>query len=290
MGCLKIAQRVVQSSKNLVVLSGAGISTDSGIPDYRSPGRPPVKSIQFQDFIKKDDSRRRYWARSMLGYSILSGALPNESHKLLVQAENKNLKYIITQNVDGLHQTAGSARVLDLHGSIHDVRCMQCDAMLDRMTLQHKLVELNRSMSDSMATPVDEEVYQSKSMLLGKRPDGDAELSQDAHQTFNIPECDECGGMLKPDVVFFGENLPPNRTEMSYSVIDSADTVVVLGTSLAVWSSLRLVKRALKNGTDVIIATKGPTRADELINPDLRFEDISTTDFLEAVYGSKLED
>lgn len=279
-GSIAKARSVVGKAKHLMVISGAGVSTDSGIPDYRSPGRPPVKSIQYQEFIFDDDRRKKYWARSMTGYNTVLNAIPNDTHNILADLERSGIvKSIVTQNVDRLHQKSGSKKVLDLHGSIHHVKCLECSSRLERATLQRQLMELNE-------TPDADDAMASTMALHGRlsRPDGDAELSEDAHKNFVYPDCSSCGGMLKPDVVFFGENIPREITLKSFEWVEPADVVLVLGTSLHVYSSFRLVKKAIANGAEIVTCTRGPTRADDLLNPEFRFHELSTTEFLQGIF------
>ncbi len=234
----------------LVVLTGAGLSTDSGIPDYRGPGSPARTPMTYQEFVSGPDARRRYWARSHLGWGRMKGADPNAGHHALTRLDPGLL---ITQNVDGLHERAGSRRLVALHGRIAEVVCLGCRATSARVSLHERLTDLNPGFAD-------------RHRAAETRPDGDVDLDETAG--FVVPGCVGCGGILKPHVVFFGENVPPPRVERCYAAVDAlADTggaLLVAGSSLAVMSGLRFVRRAARNGTPVVIVNRGTTRGDEL--------------------------
>ena len=234
----------------LVVLTGAGLSTDSGIPDYRGPGRPNRQPMTYQEFVSGPAARQRYWARSHVGWGRMTAAEPNEGHRALAVIDPDLL---ITQNVDGLHEAAGSRRVVDLHGRIDEVVCLACRTVSRRADLHRRLEELNPGW---VAAHADVEV----------RPDGDVALEETAG--FVVPDCDVCGGILKPHVVFFGENVPKDRVERSYAAVDrlreNGGALLVAGSSLAVMSGLRFVRRAAKAATPVVIVNRGTTRGDEL--------------------------
>jgi len=234
----------------LVVLTGAGLSTDSGVPDYRGPGAPARTPMTFQEFASGASARRRYWARSHLGWGRMRHAEPNTGHRALASMPGVDL--LITQNVDGLHERAGQPRLVALHGRIADVVCLSCRRTSPRAALQQRLTDLNPGFTE-------------RHPEVATRPDGDVEL--DDTDGFVVPDC-ECGGALKPDVVFFGENVPPARVERCYAAVDALpDTdgaLLVAGSSLSVMSGLRFVKRAAKAGTDVVIVNRGTTRGDEL--------------------------
>ncbi|MFC6288165.1 NAD-dependent protein deacetylase [Nocardioides sp. GCM10027113] len=238
------------TGRPLVVLTGAGVSTDSGIPDYRGPGSPNRTPMTFQEFVSGPASQQRYWARSHLGWGRMRHAAPNAGHHALARLDPELL---ITQNVDGLHEAAGSRRVVALHGRIADVVCLDCRTTSPRGTLQRRLAELNPGFAERHAD-------------AAVRPDGDVEL--DATAGFRVPGCEACGGTLKPDVVFFGENVPAPRVERCYAAVDAlADTdgaLLVAGSSLTVMSGLRFVRRAAKLGVPVVIVNRGTTRGDEL--------------------------
>ena len=237
----------------LLVLTGAGMSTASGIPDYRDKdgvrrGTPPV---QGPDFVKHDAVRRRYWARSMVGYPTLSRAAPNAGHLALAQlGAQGRIGRLLTQNVDGLHQRAGSADVLELHGNIHQVVCLDCHATFSRAVVQQQLQDANPHMAGVAAQPL---------------PDGDAQLEPDALASFQIPWCVHCGGMLKPDVVFFGDGVPAARTATALASMEAADALLVIGSSLVVYSGYRFGRMAAAAGKPIAAVNLGKTRADELL-------------------------
>jgi NAD-dependent SIR2 family protein deacetylase len=236
------------ADRPLVVLTGAGLSTDSGIPDYRGPGSPSRMPMTYQEFVSGADAQQRYWARSHLGWSRMRGASPNDGHRALAALDPSLL---ITQNVDGLHERAGSRRVVALHGRISDVVCLSCRSRSSR-----------RSLQDRMAASNPDWVARHSAVATG--PDGDVDL--EATVGYVVPVC-ECGGVLKPDVVFFGENVPAARVERCYSAVDalgSSGVLVCVGTSLTVMSGFRFVRRAFKAGTPVVIVNRGPTRGDDL--------------------------
>ncbi|GAA4284605.1 NAD-dependent protein deacetylase [Brevibacterium daeguense] len=233
-----------------VTLTGAGMSTDSGIPDYRGPDAAPRSPMTFQTFLSHPAHRSRYWARSWLGWKHMTQAAPNSGHVSLAAL---NPRGVITQNVDGLHQVAGSEPVIDLHGRLDRVRCLNCGLMLDRDEVQAALDALNPDFIDSLSVSPE---------TLETAPDGDVELEETAG--FRVLDCPRCGGIIKPDVVFFGESVPKDRVAEAHALVDSASGLVVLGSSLAVHSGLRYVRAAVKEGRPVVIVTDGPTRADDL--------------------------
>ena len=237
--------------RRVVVLSGAGISTDSGIPDYRSPRPEPRRPpIRFQEFMGDAAVRRRYWARSAVGWQRVARATPNAGHQALATLESAGpVTGVITQNVDGLHQQAGSQRVLDLHGSLAWVRCMECADSERRNDLQRRLLDANPDLRLADAPFA---------------PDGDADLDVGHIDDMHVPGCRRCGGLLKPDVVFFGENVPKARVAEAWSLFEQADVLLVVGSSLAVFSGYRFVLRARKEGTPVGIVNDGPTRGDDV--------------------------
>ena len=237
-------------------LTGAGISTDSGIPDYRGAGSRPTSPIQYDAFLRSEDVRRRYWARSLLGFRSFGTARPNAGHRALAALAARGLTTVITQNVDGLHQAGGSASVLDLHGRIDRVICLECGAASSRIELQRRLEAANPDLNGSVAAGRAE-------MDDGRlRPDGDAVVDQ--WGDFVVLPCEPCGGVLKPDVVFFGESVPVQRVSGAYAVVDDADALLVAGSSLTVMSGLRFVRHAAREGKPVAIVNRGPTRGDEL--------------------------
>jgi NAD-dependent SIR2 family protein deacetylase len=239
------------TGRTWTVLSGAGVSTDSGIPDYRGPTSVRATPMLYAEFVRSIDNQRRYWARSYQGWSRMGHAAPNEGHRLLAALEPHGLMGVVTQNVDGLHQRAGSSPVIPLHGSIADVVCLGCGRVTGRRELQDRLAALN---PDVGAPRVLEHAE--------LRPDGDAVV--DDWSDFLLADCLTCGGVLKPDVVFFGETVPRDRVDQAYALVDAADVLVVLGSSLTVMSGFRFVRHNAKAGRDVIIVNRGVTRGDDL--------------------------
>lgn len=236
------------ADRRWLVLTGAGVSTDSGIPDYRGPGAPVRTPMTYQQFVSGPEAQQRYWARAHVGWSRMFAAQPNATHHALVRLEVAGrLSGLITQNVDGLHEKAGHRDVIDLHGRVDRVICLDCRELSTRDELQTRLSVLNPGWADQHAT---------------MRPDGDVEL--DDTSGFAVAGCSGCGGRLKPDVVFFGENVPKERVERSYALTDAAEALVVLGSSLQVMSGLRFVRRARANGIPVVIVNRGTTRGDDL--------------------------
>jgi NAD-dependent SIR2 family protein deacetylase len=253
----------------LVVLTGAGLSTDSGIPDYRGPGSPARQPMTYQEFVSGLAARQRYWARSHLGWSRMRQALPNDGHRALAAIDPELL---ITQNVDGLHEAAGSRRVVALHGRIADVVCLSCRRTSSRAALAERMGAANPGYADAHASAL-------------TRPDGDVELD-DTHD-FVVPGCEACGGTLKPDVVFFGENVPPPRVQRCYDAVDAltaADALLVVGSSLTVMSGFRFVRRAARAGTPVVIVNRGATRGDDLATHKL---DLGCSEFLCALVEAR---
>lgn len=238
--------------RRFVALTGAGCSTDSGIPDYRGPTgslrrRQP---IQFQDFLRSADTRKRYWARSLIGWRHIAAAQPNPVHHALARLQQAGLCCgVITQNVDGLHSRAGSGQVIELHGSLHAVRCLSCPQRIARDQHQQVLAALNPGWAMRSAAVA---------------PDGDAELEADACASFVVPSCPRCGGLLKPDVVFFGENVARTVVDAAWQLFAEASVLLVLGSSLSVYSGFRFARGACERGLPVALVNLGPTRADEL--------------------------
>lgn len=236
--------------RRTVVLSGAGCSTESGIPDYRGPktrqkARNPV---QYRAFVTDATARSHYWARSAIGWERFSGAQPNAGHRALARLEAAgHVAGVITQNVDRLHHEAGSRRVVELHGALGEVRCLDCTTMEARVSLQRRMQALNPGWLD-------------RSVEIA--PDGDAEVPQRETQAFAVPGCRRCGGVLKPNVVFFGENVPADRVEAAWALYDEADVLLVVGSSLAVYSGYRFALRAAREDKPLAIVNLGATRAD----------------------------
>lgn len=243
--------------RRLAVLTGAGCSTESGIPDYRGPAsagrlRTP---IQDRDFLRRPEVRRRYWARSLLGWPRFSSAQPNAAHAALARLEQQGVvEGVITQNVDRLHHAAGSRRVIELHGALAEVVCLECGVRERRERLQPRLEALNPGLCGALVQA-----------QLELRPDGDAELREEAVAAFQVPACEACGdGVLKPDVVFFGGFVPAPTVEAAYALVERSEALLVAGTSLAVYSGLRFVRRAAERGLPVAVLNLGETRADGL--------------------------
>jgi NAD-dependent SIR2 family protein deacetylase len=235
----------------VVVLTGAGISTESGIPDYRGPtGRSRrATPMTYQAFVADPDARRRYWARSFVGWRRMAAAAPNAGHHAVAALQSHGLLAgIVTQNVDGLHQAAGARGVVELHGGLDRVICLHCGHTSRRAELDARLREAN----PWFATVAGE-----------VKPDGDVDLPADAVSSFRTVGCLRCQGLLKPDVVFFGETVPRDRVQACFGLVESARALVVLGSSLSVMSGRRFVLRAAKSGIPVAIVNQGPTRGDE---------------------------
>lgn len=238
------------SAGGVLVLSGAGISTESGIPDYRGEGGSLSRHtpMTYQDFTAGAQARRRYWARSHLGWRTFGRARPNAGHRAVAAfGRHGILSGVITQNVDGLHQATGSLDVVELHGSLDRVVCLQCRAFIPRHELARRLAEANPGFEPSAAVV---------------NPDGDADLTDEQIGDFRVVPCAHCGGILKPDVVFFGENVPPARVEHCRTLVQEAASVLVLGSSLTVMSGLRFVRQAAQAGKPVLIVNRDPTRGD----------------------------
>ena len=273
------------ADRPLVVLTGAGVSTDSGIPDYRGPGSryadeaaplrgsSPPGVMTYQEFVSGPRAQQRYWARSHLGWSRMRGAEPNAGHLALARID---ADLLITQNVDGLNERAGTRRLVALHGRIADVVCLDCREVTPRSRLHERLDALN---------PGFREVH----LDLEVRPDGDVVLEDT--DDFVVAGCEGCGGRLKPDVVFFGESVPPSRVDRCCSAVDAlADqdgALLVAGSSLAVMSGFRFARRAAKAGTPVVIVNRGATRADDLAAYRL---DVGTSEFLTALADARSGD
>lgn len=244
--------------RTTVVLSGAGLSTESGIPDYRSGDRQgPVRTpINYQQFVGDAAMRRRYWARSAVGWLAMDTRRPNAGHRAVARLERAGLvNGVITQNVDGLHQAAGSKQVVELHGSLAQVVCLRCGRSERRDSLQVRMEGLNPA------------VVSAEVEIL---PDGDADLPDSLVDGFKVPACLYCGGVLKADVVFFGENVPRPRVDRAFELLHAADALLVLGSSLAVRSGYRFVVTAKEAGMSVAIVNRGPTRGDA--DADVRVE------------------
>lgn len=239
------------STGGVLVLSGAGISTESGIPDYRGEGGSLSRHtpMTYQEFTASARARRRYWARSHLGWRTFGSARPNAGHRAVAAfGRHGLLSGVITQNVDGLHQAAGSEGVVELHGSLDRVVCLSCGASSPRRELAVRLEQANAGFEPVAA---------------GINPDGDADLSDEQVGDFRVLPCTACGGTLKPDVVFFGEAVPPRRIEHCRRLVREAASLLVLGSSLTVMSGLRFVRQAVEAGKPVLIVNRDPTRGDQ---------------------------
>lgn len=253
-----LADFLARHSRTLV-LTGAGLSTASGIPDYRDRDgvRRGNEPIQGPAFRASEAVRRRYWARSMVGWPVLAEACPNAGHHALAALENAGrIGSLLTQNVDGLHQQAGSHAVLELHGNIHSVLCLSCGARMPRASLQAQLAAANPHCSGATPIPL---------------PDGDAHIDPAAIDDFILPACTHCSGTLMPDVIFFGDTLPPARTAMALARMEAADALLVVGSSLMVYSGFRFCRLAVAAGKPIAAVNLGRTRADDLIS--LKIED-----------------
>ncbi len=235
---------------DVAVLSGAGLSTESGIPDYRGPtgSHRSVTPMTYQVFTREPDARRRYWARSHLGWHVIGEARPNAGHRAVATLQRRGLlDGIVTQNVDGLHTAGGADDVIELHGNLDRVVCLRCGDSSPRTELDQRLRAANRDW-DGQATAIN--------------PDGDVDLPEEALDAFVPVDCLVCDGVLKPDVVFFGETVPADRVARSFALVEAARSLVVLGSSLTVMSGYRFVLRASKLGIPVAIVNQGPTRGD----------------------------
>ena len=237
----------------VVVLSGAGLSTESGIPDYRGPTglSRRVTPMTYQEFIRDPLARQRYWARSHLGWHTIARAEPNMGHRAVAALQRLGLLAgIMTQNVDGLHQAAGAQDVVELHGGLDRVTCLHCGQQTARATLDDRLRDANPTFTETAAA-------------AAINPDGDVELPADAVAAFRTVDCTRCRGLLKPDVVFFGESVPRDRVQACFALVERARALVVLGSSLSVMSGRRFVLRAVKHGVPVAIVNQGVTRGDD---------------------------
>ncbi|WP_405008994.1 NAD-dependent protein deacetylase [Kitasatospora sp. NBC_01539] len=242
--------RRLLAGRGVAVLSGAGLSTESGIPDYRGAtgSRRRQPPMTYQDFVSSEEGRRRYWARSHAGWRTIARAEPNAGHRAVEELRRSgHVTAVITQNVDGLHRAAGTPDAVELHGGLDRVICLGCGRTSPREDLDVRLSALNGAARDTGARV---------------NPDGDVELPDALVENFRIAPCAACGGILKPDVVFFGESVPKPRVERCFDLVDAARALLVLGSSLTVMSGLRFVRRAARNGTPVAIVNQGATRGD----------------------------
>ena len=248
----------VTSHPRLFVLTGAGVSTASGIPDYRDTHgewkrRQPVRHA---DFVRHEKVRRRYWARSFVGWPKIASARPSRAHHALTRLEERGrIGQLVTQNVDGLHQSAGSRAVIDLHGRLDSVECLRCKMRRSRFEMQRQLRAANPEFAPER---------------VAIAPDGDADLEDVDFDLFNVPDCDRCGGVLKPAVVFFGDSVPRFTVARAFEALEISDAVLVVGSSLMVWSGYRFCRAAREQGKPVAAVNLGRTRADAEI--DLKIE------------------
>lgn len=255
--------RYLSENPSLTVLTGAGISTGSGIPDYRdSNGDSKVKSpIQYQEFVGRPENRQRYWARSYVGWQRFSKAAPNAAHAAVSDLESSGrIDTLLTQNVDGLHNAAGNTQVIDLHGSLSRVVCLQCKADSSRADYQRELQSANPDWH---------------SRVFEIKPDGDAELAEESLQQFRVPACRQCGGIMKPDVVMFGENVPKDRVAIATQSVERSDGLLIIGSSLMVFSGFRFARQASELGKPICILNQGRTRADDLATLKLEADCVS---------------
>ena len=250
----------IRCHPRLLVLTGAGCSVASGIPEYRDhdgawKSRPPVR---YAEFVGSSAARRRYWARSLFGWARVAGAAPSAVHRALARLEHGGYaRTIVTQNVDALHQRAGSRRVIDLHGRLDGVECLECGTRLRRADVQEVLLAWNGAFLAALGL--------APSAGAAARPDGDAQVEADFAE-FRVPDCPACGGVLKPAVVFFGENVPRERVEAAEAALAAADALLVVGSSLMVFSGLRFCLAARDLGKPVAAVNLGRTRADEILS------------------------
>lgn len=238
--------------RRVVALTGAGLSTESGIPDYRGPTAKPRAPMQHREFVDHAEMRRRYWARSLLGWPRLAGAQPNPGHLALAELERRGvLAGLITQNVDSLHHKAGSQHIVELHGALERVRCLACGTLTSRDVLQARLLDANPSW---------------RVAEVPMAPDGDAELGvivdESRLEGFRVVACEACGGVLMPDVVFFGGSVPRPTLDAAWALFEQAEVLLVAGSSLTVFSGYRFVRRAAERAIPVAIVNLGPTRGD----------------------------
>jgi len=267
----------VAGHPRLLVLTGAGISVAAGIPEYRDANgdwkRPAP--VQYSDFVRRHGTRQRYWARSLIGWTWFQQATPAPGHHALAEWEQQgHIAHLVTQNVDRLHQAAGSVSVTDLHGRLDRVICLDCTAMFDRESIQAELRGINPGFAPAQAAMA---------------PDGDAYLADRDYAGFVVPDCPHCGGILKPDVVFFGETIPAGRVSASLEALENADALLVIGSSLMVYSGYRFCLRAADKGKPIAAVNPGRTRADDLLDLKIRatFESLLEADLSLATPGDR---
>ena len=265
----EFAQQIKKYSA-LFVLTGAGISADSGIPVYRDQSGNWQRSdpIQHQEFLTQSKKRKRYWARSMVGWKYVNQANPNQGHFALAKLEAAGrLSLLVTQNVDGLHQRSGSQNVIDLHGKLGEVICLECNQTITRAELQIRLESLNPELADYVAAFL---------------PDGDSNIDDYDLDRVKVPECENCGGTLKPDVVFFGDNVPKQRVAKAKNALHQSDAMLTVGSSLQVFSGYRFCKLAAELKKPIFCVNQGLTRADDLFTNKL---DMDTSTALTKLFG-----
>jgi NAD-dependent SIR2 family protein deacetylase len=244
----------IETHQRLFVLTGAGCSVSSGIPDYRDANGDwkRTQPVRFQEFVADETTRRRYWARSMIGWRRFGQAVPNDAHHALARLETRGrCQILLTQNVDRLHQAAGSRAVIDLHGRLDRVRCLACLAIARRAEFQKELIRLNEAWARLDAAAL---------------PDGDADLDGRDFSGFAVPPCASCGGVLKPDVVFFGENVGHDQKAAATVAMEQADALLIVGSSLMVYSGFRFAQLAASRGIPIAAINLGRTRADDLLS------------------------
>lgn len=240
------------ADRRIAVLTGAGISTDSGIPDYRGPDSPPSNPMTIQQFLSGPAFRQRYWARNHIGWLHMAARRPNAGHRAVAALERAGLVTgVITQNVDLLHTKAGSQTVVNLHGTYAQVICLSCGHTMTRAELADELERLNPGFTERAEVG-----------SIGVAPDADAIVEDTA--TFRYLDCPRCGGILKPDIVYFGDSVPKDRVQHAYALVDEADALLVAGSSLTVYSGYRFVRHAAAAGKAVAIINRGTTRGDDL--------------------------
>ncbi|MDN5790374.1 MAG: NAD-dependent protein deacetylase 1 [Micrococcales bacterium] len=274
------------SAGDVVVLSGAGLSTDSGIPDYRGPdGTRRVEPMSYGAFVGSSDARRRYWARSYIGWARFSAARPNDGHRHVTALQRAGyVGPIITQNVDGLQQASGAREVVELHGSLARATCLTCGEVTTREALHERMRQANPGFTERFAVAAGRVGSQWGERV---RPDGDISMAEDLVETFFAPRCVVCGhDTIKPDVVFFGESVPKALVERCFALVESAGSLLVLGSSLAVMSGYRFVRRAAAIGVPVAIVTRSATRGDAEASIRLHAPLSDTLDALGAALGT----
>ncbi|MFB2582656.1 NAD-dependent protein deacetylase [Herbiconiux sp. P15] len=237
----------VLAGKRVVVLTGAGVSTDSGIPDYRGEGAPQRNPMTFDQFLASASFRKRYWAGSHLGWRMFDAARPNRTHRILAELEDAGVVTgVVTQNVDGLHARAGTRHLVDLHGSMDRVNCLQCGQTFARASIADRISSANPGLGEPE--------------LVRMAPDGDADVGE--WEAFEVPACTVCGGVLKPDVVFFGEFIPTEKFAEASSMVGTSDAMVIAGSSLVVNSGIRLLEQARRRKLPIVIVNRGATKGD----------------------------